>query len=150
MTYLVFRDNTFIGHTSDKKIIKRFLKERKREYRIEEIEPQLLTDEFKRSSDFYTKQLVVYDHYDKVLCEQDLAEAFSIGHDRLHEIVTYMKKVRAEVKYVKLKDDEKKIVQSFFEMIEDIEEDLAGNESCVFLEDYFDTEDIINLLISTK
>jgi hypothetical protein len=146
----VFKGTKFIGHTKDKKILKRFLKERKTKYRVEEIEDQLLESEFKNSDEFALRELQLYEHYKKVLCQQDLMDITYVGNDRLIAIIDQMKLVRKELKSVRLDNKEDQIVQGFFELVIDIKEDLQDPETCVFVEDYFNMDSIIDLIISMR
>jgi hypothetical protein len=148
MTYLVFKNTKFVGHTKNKKNLKRFLKERKGDYIVQEIEEELFGPALKGDEDFYLKEIDFYSEYDIVMTEEELINVYSIIRDRLREILLLKKEIRDELKYVKLKGEENLVMSQFFEFIEFIEDDLDMEyESSVFLNDYFDVKTVINILI---
>jgi len=148
--YLIFRRDKFVGYTEEKKILKRFLKERPNKYSVQEVDPRILSEQFKTSNDFHIMELSVYDHYGKVLCEQDLMDLSIIGRDRLRNIMESTKELLNELEFVKLSIEEKIIVSKLFSLFNRMEEDLTTPESCVFVEDYFNMDSIIDLLFALK
>lgn len=148
MTFLVFKDTKLVGHTESKKILKRFLKERKGTYTVQEIEAELISSDLKDSDDFYQKQLDEYREYGHVLTEEELMYALEVTRERLVAILNIKKELRESLKFIRLKGEEKFVVDKFMEFADLMEEDLdADYESAVFLGDYFDVQSIVDLLI---
>jgi hypothetical protein len=151
LIYLVFKGDTFAGHTNNKRTLKRFIKERKSKYRVEEIPDRLLTDELKNEiDDFLLKELYEYEHFDRVLTELEVMHASMVVNQRLVELVNTTSKVNKKVKYIRFTDSEKAIVDKFIHFIKLMEEDLMGPETCAFPADYFDMHSIIDVLISKR
>lgn len=146
MVYLIFKNGKLIAFTEHKKHVKKFIKQRGDKFTIEKVYKNDL-EKLLNINRFYMKKLSYYEHYELVLTEEELAYAHEIGEDRLIEIVGIVHKLRQLLKFVKMEKSERFEIEKYFEIIDMIEEDLKSEESCVFLEDYFDIKSILLVLI---
>lgn len=149
MTYLIFRENRFFGHTNNKKILKMFLKERKITYRVERIEDGLLSENLTEDDDFYSKKLDYYEHYRRVLTEEELIFIVDYVNDTLYKMIKIFQRLGKELKFVRLDKEEQQLIFAFAGLIRLIHEDLEG-ESSAILTDYFDMDSIIDLTIENR
>lgn len=146
MIYLIFKRGKFFAFTANKKILKKFLKQRRDTFNIEKVDKNIL-EKIMNSNEFYLKNLSYYKLYDLVLTEEELIFARKVGEERLIELIAVVNKLRQLLRFIKMENSEKFELEKFFEFVDMIDEDLDSDESCVFLEDYFDIKSILLNLI---
>ena len=146
LIYLIFKRGKFFAFTDDKKVLKKFIKQRGDKFTIEKVDKNEL-EKIINNNGFYMKKLSYYEHYDLVLTEEELAYAHEVGEDRLTELIGIVHKLRQLLKFVKMEKSEIFEIEKFFEFVDMIDDDLNSDESCVFLEDYFDIKSILLILI---
>ena len=146
MIYLIFKRGKFFSFTDDKKILKKFLKQRRETFNIEKVDKNIL-EKIMNSNEFYLKKLSYYKLYDLVLTEEELIFARKVGEERLIELIAVVNKLRQLLRFIKMENSEKFELEKFFEFVDMIDEDLDSEEPCVFLEDYFDIKSILLNLI---
>lgn len=149
MPYLIFNKDKFIGFSLKKSLLKKLLKDRKKDYVIKDTDN---LDEKLRLSikDMQNYKLFHSNEYNGPVFGYEILAANSVAATRITELHTsYIDLKRLSI-FIKFTDEEKKIFYTFFLFIERMMDDLMHPESCVKYDEYVDMKGIYDILINHK
>ena len=131
--YIIYKDDHFIGYTTDKKLLDNFLTNRKGKYTIKKFKENEIPDELRKSFEFTNYELVEYTNYytnnDAVIFNYeyiDMEEYMSRDCLVLQQLLEF---VLYNIKFIELTDEERKMIQySFCKLIDDLNAITDSNE----------------------
>ena len=134
--YIIYKDNHFIGYSTNKKLVNNFLNSRKDDYHVEIIDEKDISNDIKNSSTFFNCELFEYINYhtdnDTVLFEyeaRDMEENIINDMQLLQELIVV---VMNNLKYIKLSKDEEKLIKYvFYTLFEDLNS-ITDNDEVIF------------------
>jgi hypothetical protein len=150
VTYLIFHKNELVGHTDSEDCIKMYKEERKYKVKVKEVPTKELSEELINSDEFENLQLYQDDFLGWILNVNELIQMTEVMHERFGVIYEIVGKLATSMQYVKFDDDEKRLMAEFFKLFKMINDDLDENESQYVMEDYFNSDDIVDLVIFKK
>lgn len=145
--YLLFRESKFIGFTYDKKVAKQCLSERNSKFRIEKahkINSKLF--ELDRNG-FHIYELLPYPHFNRIMTgsENQILRSAVISHVSGLFMMTI--DLNRHIPFLHFKDGEEEAVRTFIENSEKIVSDLADEETCVDITEYFEVQGILDYIL---
>jgi hypothetical protein len=113
--YIIFKDNHFIGYTTDKNLLDNFLNNRKGKYKVKKLNEDEIPDEIRNSFEFSNYELVEYcDYYttnDAVIFNYeyiDMEEYMSRDCLALQHLLKF---VLQNLNLMNFNDEDRKIIQ---------------------------------------
>jgi len=145
--YFVFKGEKFIGFIKEKKILKRFLSERgERDYNIHEIKEYDLAN-ILNSSQIESLLLDEFREFGKIMTMIELSYIYHLCQDYSMGLNFYFMDLLRLKERVRFTKEEKKVLQAFTQMLEDILGDLLEMESCATPYEYFDRDLLFEIAI---
>lgn len=131
--YIIYKDDHFLGYTTNKKLLNNFLDNREGKYHVEKIKEEEIPDKIKNSFNFTNYELTEYTNYytdnDTVLFNYeytDVEECMIKDSLALQYLLSVLIK---DIDYLKITDEERKIIQySFYRIIDDLNAITDSNE----------------------
>jgi len=131
--YIIFKDNHFIGYTTDKNLLDNFLNNRKGKYKVKKLNEDEIPDEIRNSFEFSNYELVEYcDYYttnDAVIFNYeyiDMEEYMSRDCLALQHLLKF---VLQNLNLMNFNDEDRKIIQySFYKLYDDLNAITDSNE----------------------
>lgn len=134
--YIIYKKDEFIGYATDKKLLNNFLKNRKGTYKILKLNDSEISDDIKKSFTFEEYGLTEYANYytcnDTVLFGYEIVEMEDLIHKDITILQSLINILLKDTKYIRLTDDEKKMIKYSFRQILEITEPILGDTEVIY------------------
>lgn len=144
--YSIIKNNSILCVTEDKKLMKKFIEERDlKDYSIKKIKIEKLDSTL--FNKIKKKRITYNKFYDMILNEEEISIAKNNCLMKFFNLRRVMYELNYLLTYMKFDDDEKKIIDCFYKIMEDIHMDLTHEESSASVDDYYDVKKEIKSII---
>lgn len=151
MLRLIFKGKTFIGYSTNKKLMKRFLKERGSAFNIHGVKKKYIKNVMDKDIKFVRTELIHHEESNRVMFEYEIDVINSAIHEVLIAFMKNYQSIEPILKCVRFTNEEKHTILSFMRLLKLMFDDLVDrDEQRTPYDSYIDVKSIVNIILPSQ